>query len=66
MVEDPRHNLEGDLHTQSVNSSAKADQWKKKMSKKQLEQISTVCGETIKNYQQLNMTDSVVVTNNTK
>ena len=60
MVENPKHNQEGDLHAQSVNSSSKADQWKDKMSKLELAQLNRFCGDTIRRYQQL----QVVTTGN--
>ena len=56
MVEDPRHKMEGDLHAQSVNSSAKADQWRSKLTQAQLAELDTVCGETIERHQEMRMT----------
>ena len=47
MVEDVRHNKEGDLHTQSVNSSTKVDQWKVKLSETDLAEITRICKRTI-------------------
>jgi len=55
MVEDPKHRLEGDLHTQSVNSSAKAHQWKTKLSLKQLNEVERVCEELIEKHEKLSM-----------
>lgn len=40
MVEDKRHSKEGDLHTQSVNSSQKTDSWRKKMTALQIKEVA--------------------------
>ena len=55
MVEDVKHNKAGDLHTQSVNSSAKVDQWKVKLSQKDLLEITNTCRETIEKHEKLSM-----------
>ena len=55
MVEDLRHNKEGDLHTQSVNSSTKVDQWKVKLSETDLAEITRKCKRTIANHEKLSM-----------
>jgi hypothetical protein len=55
MVEDLKHNREGDLHTQSVNSSAKVNQWKVKLSKADLAEVTTTCGRTIQSHENLSM-----------
>ena len=57
MVEDMNHNKEGDLHTQSVNSSSKVDQWKQKLSKASLWELNKTCGRTIQNHVELSMID---------
>ena len=55
MVEDLKHNKEGDLHTQSVNSSSKVSQWRDKLSQTQLAEIVESCGQTLKNHEKLTM-----------
>ena len=44
------HKMEGDLHAQSVNSSAKADQWRDKLSEKQKREIERICGGIIEKH----------------
>jgi len=58
MVEDLRHNKEGDLHTQSVNSSTKVDQWKDKLSETELSEITRTCRRTIENHEKLSMVNN--------
>ena len=55
MVEDPKHKMEGDLHTQSVNSSAKADQWRSKLTRDQKEEIDRICGGIVERHQNIGM-----------
>ena len=55
MVEDPKHKQEGDLHTQSVNSSSKADLWRSKLTQIQLAELDRICGGTIERHQKMRM-----------
>ena len=55
MVEDPMHKMEGDLHAQSVNSSAKADQWRDKLSEKQKREIERICGGIIEKHHDISL-----------
>ena len=55
MVEDPRHKMEGDLHAQSVNSSAKADQWRNKLTAIQREEIDKICRGTVDRHEKMTM-----------
>ena len=55
MVEDLKHNKEGDLHTQSVNSSSKVNQWRVKLSKADLAEITSTCERTIQSHENLSM-----------
>lgn len=55
MVEDLKHNREGDLHTQSVNSSAKVNQWRVKLSHADLAEVTKTCERTIESHEKLSM-----------
>lgn len=55
MVEDKRHSKEGDLHTQSVNSSQKTDSWRRKMTDLQKKEVEMKCNGTIANHANFTM-----------
>jgi len=55
MVEDAKHNKEGDLHTQSVNSRQKTESWRKKLSSGQRKEVEEACKMTIANHEALTM-----------
>jgi len=55
MVEDAKHNKEGDLHTQSVNSRQKTESWRKKLSSSQRKEVEETCKLTIANHEALTM-----------
>jgi len=55
MVEDAKHNKEGDLHTQSVDSKQKTESWRKKLSSSQRKEVEEACKLTIANHEALTM-----------
>jgi len=55
MVDDPKHNKESDMHTQSVNSEEMIDKWKKKMKKEEREKVERECKTAIQTHEEFTM-----------